>query len=333
MISFRALSTASLLGLLVTLAGCSAETGTASGADSAETANAKDSVALEGSSDEARAAHGPRGRHAGGPDFLLVAALHAPINLTAEQKTTIQGALAQSAPKAASSFDRGRATALAASIRAGKIDATSQPGPSADDMAARMAERQASSAKALATLHATLTPEQRSALVEAISKKGAEHGMKGHAKDGERRERPEHAAGQRPGPMGGMLAGLEVTKAQEEAIRAKLDAQRSATKPTEADREGMKAKHEAFRTQMKARLQTFASDSFDATAFVTPPEGAFKGGPAARPEGMANPLAVVVSVLEPAQREKLAARIEAGPAARGEKRVHRANVDQGGSAR
>jgi Spy/CpxP family protein refolding chaperone len=327
MISFRALTTVSLLGLLVTLAGCSAESGTASGAGTQDTARASDTVAAQSSSDQA--ARGPaRGPHPGGPDFLLVAALHEPaMNLSAEQKTTIEGALTASRPAAPPSFDKTRVSALAAGIRSGNVDTSSvkAPSPTQDGMAAR----QAAHAKALATLHATLTPEQRKSLVDAVAKRASEHGQHG-TKDGARPQRGERAGGPPPGgpgamgpmgPMGHMLEGLDLTKAQEETIRAKLEAQRPA-RPTEADREAMKKQHETFRTEMQAKLQTFANATFDANAFVAPPAGALvggPGGPADHAARFAKDLSVIVSVLEPAQREKLAARIEAGPPAHGPK--------------
>ena len=314
MISFRALSTVSLLGLLVTLAGCSAESATAGGADTAGTTRAADTVVA----DQASSDHGPgRGpRPGGGPDFLLFAALHEPINLTAAQKTTIEGALAANKPSAPPSFDKTRVSALAAGIRAGKVEASAVKPPGEDGFAAH----QAASAKALATLHATLTPEQRTALVAAVAKRG-EQMHKDFGKDGARPPHMEHG-GPPPGggamgpmgPMGHMLEGLDLTKAQEEAIKAKLDAQRPAP-PSEADRAAMKAQHESMRTAMQAKLQTFASDSFDATAFVTPPDGAMKP-PADHADRFAADLTFITSILDASQREKLAARIEAGPPAR-----------------
>ena len=69
-----------------------------------------------------------------------------------------------------------------------------------------------------------------------------------------------------------------------------------------------------MKTAMDAKLQSFKSDSFDAKAFVAPPANAPKiGGPA---DHMAKELSAVVSVLTPAQREKLAQKIEQGPPAR-----------------
>ena len=153
----------------------------------------------------------------------------------------------------------------------------------------------------------------------AVAKHGEGHGPKG---DGPKGERPK---GERPmrgdhagpmGPMGGMLEGLDLTQAQQDAIKTKLEAQRPAA-PSEADRAAMKSQHDAMRTAMQAKLQTFASDNFDATAFVAPPAGALaQKGPGPGADRFATDLQIITSVLEPAQREKLAARIEAGPPAR-----------------
>ena len=74
----------------------------------------------------------------------------------------------------------------------------------------------------------------------------------------------------------------------------------------------MKAQHEAFETQMKARLATFASDNFDATAFVTPPAGVIQQG---HKDRMVEDLAIISSVLDASQRDKLATRLEQGPKA------------------
>ena len=308
MSSFRTSTAASLLGVLVTLAGCSAESATTSGADTAAgAAHAADTVAAQPATATAPAAGPAHGPHPG-PDFLLVAALREPIDLTAEQKATIEGALEASRPAGPPAFDRTRAVALAAAIRSGRVDVTTMkaPVPSDDEKAAHLS----AAAKAVATLHATLTPVQRRALVDAMAKHAAERAA--HAPK-------DHAGGPPPGdmgPMGHMLEGLDLTKEQQDAIRAKLDALRPAA-PTDAERAAKAQQHEAFRAAMAARLQTFANDTFDATAFVAPPSGALKGpGPGDHADRFAQDLAIITSVLEPAQREKLAARIEAGPPAR-----------------
>ena len=180
MISFRALTTASLLGLLVTLAGCSAESGTTGGADT--TAKSKDTASTVTAAEQVNPGpqHGPG--H-GGPEMMLVGtALHdSSVNLTAEQKATIEAAIAANKPAAPPAFDKTRVSALAAGIRSGKIEATTvaaPQGPSAEMRAAH----QAGAAKVLATLHATLTPR-------------AAHRARGRRREARRGPRPE---GRRP---------------------------------------------------------------------------------------------------------------------------------------
>ena len=308
MSSFRTSTTLSALGILVALSGCSAESATGAGAGTAGTAQVADTVAADPAAANAHVAGPARGFHPGGPDFLLVAALREPtIDLTADQKTTIEGALAASKPVGPAGFDKTRVSALAAGIRSGKVDAATvkAQAPSDDAKAAHLA----AAAKAVATLHATLTPVQRRALVDALAKHAADHAS---------HPPMDHAGGPPPGgmgPMEHMLEGLDVTQAQKDAIRAKLDAQRPAP-PTDTERAAMKQQHEAMRALRTAKLQTFANDTFDANAFVAPPDGALKGPGPDHADRFAADLAIITSVLEPAQREKLAARIEAGPPAR-----------------
>lgn len=295
MISFRATATASLLGLLVALAGCSAQTGATGSAGSSETIQAVE----PGPAAQAVNFHGP------GQEHLLVAALREPsLSLTAAQKTAIEGALTASAsPRAPSAEGRSRMMALAAGVRSGKVD-TSVQAPNGD---AERSAHLAASAKAIDTLHATLTPEQRRALVDAVSKR-TEHRGPPPGMEANRDAKGERHHGGRGdhGPMGHLLAGLDLTQAQQDAIHTQMEAQ----KPTAADHEAMKKQFESFHTAMQARLQTFANDTFDATAFVTPPAGAVMKG---HEDRMAKDLAIITSVLDSAQREKLATRIEQGP--------------------
>ena len=310
MSSNRAASTFSILGLLVALAGCSAESGTASAAGTSDTARAQ-TAALTACTGDDSAARGPAHGPHPGPELLLVAALHEPINLTDAQKATLESALIASHPAAPPAFDRTRARALAAAIRAGTVDATALGAPGDDG---GMAARQAASAQALATLHATLTSDQRRALVDAVTTRSSERGAKADGSGGPRHAM-DHARGAHGpmGPVGHMVEGLDLTTAQEDAIRARLDAHRPSP-PAEADRAATKAQHDAMRAAMEAKVETFASDTFDATAFVTPPAGAVMG-PDDRASHFADALAIVTRVLDAAQREKLAARIEAGPPA------------------
>jgi Spy/CpxP family protein refolding chaperone len=111
------------------------------------------------------------------------------------------------------------------------------------------------------------------------------------------------------GPLGFLARDLDLSEQQREAIRNAMEAQR----PDGAEH---KARFERMKAERKARLASFASDSFDAKQFTTPPEDA----PAMKHPGerMVRALAVVVPLLDAAQREKLAQRIEQGPGHRGD---------------
>lgn len=303
--SFRTSMSISLVALVATLVGCGVEAG---GADTETAQSAVSADTAEVAAKSAAGDRGPRGHRGpggGGPDFLVQAALREDLGLSDAQKTTLEGLLPKREDRAARPLpDKTRDAAFAAAIRSGNVAALPAMTPPAKDEAAHAA-RQAEAAKALDTLHATLTAEQRAKLVAALAN---HEGPKGHGKrpDGPPREDGKEMYG----PMGGLLAGITLTDAQKEQLKAKLDATRPA-KPTDAQRAEFEKKMETMRAERQAKLQTFASDSFDATAFVTPP---------ARPEGDAKPqehhaaeLAAVISVLDATQREQLATKIEQGP--------------------
>lgn len=303
-----------VLGILAIVAGCSAETGANGGVDSANAVETKTALASDSTTTETKA----RGPHAGrphhgshGPDFLLLAALHEEIGLTEAQRTTLRDLVEQRRSKALSHRpDQARISQLAAAVRAGKVDPSPLPAAPVD-ADATIAERNAASAKSIATLHATLTKEQRTALVDRVTAKRGEGPGKDRG-DGQRPPPGAGVGGDHGGPLGGLLEGIELTEAQKGALKASFEAR----KPSDADREAMKAKHEAVKAEMDAKLRSFVSDTFDATAFVAPPAGAPKIGP--RPDHRAQELAAVVSVLDAAQREKLALKIEQGPTVRPE---------------
>jgi Spy/CpxP family protein refolding chaperone len=326
MISIRKSATLSILGFLFVLAGCGSQAGGSDVTQPGVAAQAELAPAIKADVTPVKFEHGFR---RGGPDMLLRTALHAPINLTAEQKSTIEGALKELAPKPGTekpNFDRSQhAKELAAAVRSGKVESVGI-GQKNEQFAKFIESRRAAMAKAITTLHSTLTKEQRSALVDSINarsqkmanamKEGKfEHKFEGKALDGkensERMARRGDHEGGRPGFGNGFLQDLDLTQAQKDAIHAKL----SANKPSEADHEAMKAKWEAARKDRTARLATFVEDKFDATAFLArKPDGASPKAAGPLPEGQrVNRLAVIVSVLDPAQREKLAARIEQGP--------------------
>ena len=301
--SFRASMMIPLFGLLASVAACSGQ------APADGTSSTDNAVTVSAQSDQAGPEHGRRMGH--GPASLLFAALHEKIDLTDAQRSTIKTALEGLKPAGAPPVERHGNAALAAAVRAGKIDVVALTPAKVEQV--DHAGRKEALAKALTTLHATLNPEQRVALVAAMQKHGGK--PQGEAKTFEGDEGGKVHEGMKGhegnfGPMR-MFADLDLTPEQQTAIKAQLDANKPAP-PTAAEREAMKAKHEAMRKSMDARLQTFATDTFDATAFLAAPEG----GPSkmfAGKDRMLNDLAAVVPLLTPAQREKLAAKIEKGP--------------------
>jgi len=283
-----------VLGIVATLgvAGCS-------GSESTNTGSAQNAVTADQAKDQSN--EGPHARHGhamGGPEMLIFASLHENINLTPEQRSTIEG-LIEKRGERDHAPDKAKTAELAAAIRSGNV--------SNANVQSNHADRTAALATKLGTLHDTLTADQRSALVDAIVAKQAQHKARGEHVA--REAKPEWKDREGMGPMGQLLEGLDLTQAQKDQIKAKLEADRPA-KPN--------VDFAALKKDMDAKLQSFKGDSFDANAFVTPPAGMPKFDGANR---MAKDLQVVVSVLDPAQREKLAQKIELGPQARTEMRA------------
>jgi Spy/CpxP family protein refolding chaperone len=266
-----------------------------------------------------------------GPDHLLRAALKE-LDLSDAQKTAIKGAI--------DGLHEGRGdhpkkdpavfAALAEGVRAGSIDKAAieaKIGKQADGIE----EHRARLASALSTLHATLTKEQRRALVDAMAAKMEEKGARKGNVEGQKGDDDDHEGrgfkgdrggwggkGMKGGPLGHMLRDLDLTAEQQ----AQIDKALEANRPDEADRADKKEAFEAMRAERKAKLETFAADSFDAKAFLA--GDAKKGmGPQAHLDRMVTSLAAIVPVLTPAQRTALADKLEKGPMGkheRGEKR-------------
>ncbi|WP_437797371.1 Spy/CpxP family protein refolding chaperone [Sorangium sp. So ce693] len=305
-----------LVGALVGVAGCTAETGQGNTSPSDEAAEAALAQGPPG-------AGGPRegfGGHRGGPrgpEHLLRAALHE-LDLSDAQKATIEGALeglrdgAKEGPKGGAVF-----SALAEGVRAGKIDRAAIEAKLPD--AGRAGEEhRARVAGALSTLHATLTKEQRRQLVDVIAAKmdeRGERGPRGGKQGGEHHRGPRGdrggmgGPGMRGGPLGHLLAGLDLRDEQ----RAQIDKALEGARPSDADRDARKEDHAARRAEMRARLETFAADRFDANAFLPQPPAGEKMGPRAHLDRMVGALAAIVPILDEAQRNALAERIEKGP--------------------
>lgn len=268
-----------------------------------------------------------------GPAFLFRAALDE-LELRPDQKTTIEGLLREldSAQPFESQAQRDFHKALASGVRAGKIDVAGLA-PHYAALEKNATETSQKMHAALNKLHQTLDATQRQALVAALEKRTAGgHGpgagacgqgcqggcagcMGGPAMDepgdGELDDdtaAPPRGPGHkgmgmgRHGGMGfGPMAELDLTDAQKEKLRALKLGDRPAWKPD------MQKKGE----HMKEMLSAFAKDGFDANQLKPPVAPAERARQHA--EARAKHLESVIGILEPAQREKLAARIESGP--------------------
>lgn len=306
--------TQTVLGLALALfagaaLGCQGETTGGEEPEVAEQAEALEQgeqaeAAGEARPERHRGKHEKRARHHG-PTKLLHAALNE-LDLSAEQRATVEGSLAELRQGFGEGFDKAdfaaKQKALAEAVRAGSVD----PAAFAPDTAAmqeRMKEGQAKIAAALETLHTTLTPEQRSELVATLQSRMSEHDEKRGKKGKRSRDRAGHASKGSPAMF--MLRGIDVSDEQQAEIEAALQAAGLDRAP---DREAWAEKKEAMKAQKQAMLTAFASDSFDADAFM-PAAPAMRGK-------MGHPavaLAVIVPLLDEAQRSELAERIERGP--------------------
>lgn len=256
--------------------------------------------------------HGPRGMH-GHP---LIAAALKEIDLSAEQRKTIEAAMENmhaGKGEQMKAFNK----ALAADIRAGKIDDAALKAKEGE-MEKAATEHRAAVVKAVETLHATLTPAQRTQLVTLVKDRMAKHmghdGKPGHdgkggpdgKKEGHDKKHGEHAGrGGRGGPMMFMLHGIELRDDQKKAIEAAMPPK---PEKDENDKGDKSAKFEEHRARMDAALEAFKGDKFDAAAVL--PEHDGKHPMAGHFVKM---LQVVVPILDAEQRTELAKRIEEGP--------------------
>ena len=227
--------------------------------------------------------HGPPGA-----DLLLQAALHH-LDLTAEQRAAIESAAHGLGHEAV--IDRAMLADVAAGVRAGRLDEVRLLAKL--DAASPRVDRTAALAQALDTLHATLTADQRRALVDQIAKHMEEHAQEHGARHGGPDAMLEH-----------LLGGIELTGDQRASIDAIV-----ANASKESDQSLSSASMEAVHKDLAARLQSFASDRFDAAGFA----GAMAASPLdlhTHVQRALHVLGQILPVLTPAQREALATRIE-----------------------
>jgi Spy/CpxP family protein refolding chaperone len=284
--SFKLL-TSVLFAASLAIGGCAsagsnieADDNVASGSEAASAADAKHEM------------HGMRGHP------LLAAALK-DLELSAEQRKTIDAAVDNLHADKQDEMKAMHKT-LADQVRAGKIDEAALKAQ-AGDLDKAKAEHRAAVVKAVETLHATLTPAQRTQLVTLIKERGekmGEHHGKKHDKGG---NNGEHHA-RHGGPMMFMLHGIDLRDDQKKAIEAAMP-----PKP-EKDADDKAAKFAEHKARMDAALEAFKADKFDAAAVLPEHEGKH---PMA--ERFVKMLEVVVPILDAEQRAELAKRVEEGP--------------------
>jgi Spy/CpxP family protein refolding chaperone len=240
----------------------------------------------------------PKMHGRGGPMMIFHEALSS-LDLTADQKSKIQGALdAVKAEHAPGDREGGRAlfADVSAQVRAGKIDEAAIQAKLDELKADHQGDREGM-ASALQTLHDTLTKDQRTKLVASMRAKMEEH---------ERAMGDRHEAHGPPPDGAGppFLHGLDLKDDQ----KAKID---KALADAGIDKPEMgKARFDEMRAKMKAGLDAFAADTFDAKAEVAK---VADGGPRDHMGKMVKALAVIVPLLDDAQRQKLADHLAEGP--------------------
>jgi hypothetical protein len=227
------------------------------------------------------------GGHVAGPGAFFLNHVDS-LDLRADQKQTVAALRAslheQAAPVRAARAAMG--AEVARQVRAGALD-EARLQPLHDQITAAVAATKPGLQAAVQQIHDTLDAGQRSALVASMRAKG-EH-FKGHHAMKEHMQR--------------IAAELGLSDDQVATIRASV-------KASFAERgEAMHADHAQMKAHMETLATAFQSDTFDAKALGV---GDHLGGAMGRFAGMRKAfLQAAVPVLSPAQREKLAAKIEA----------------------
>jgi len=250
----------------------------------------------------------------GGPLQVLHQALDQ-LDLSADQKASVdkafEGAKADAADTASKDTDKPEAfkaflADVAKQVRAGDID---EPGLLAKASGLEKAgpddAKRETMAKTLQAVHDILTPEQRTKLATDLQSKL--DGMFGRMRGPEKRGIDDKGGADKHGPAGFMLHGIDVTDEQKQAIQTALE------KAGLGDAEDeMRKKGDEMQSQLKATLEAFKADKFDAAASMPKTlesDGHF--------QKMVKSLKVIVPLLDQEQRTALADRIEKGMEARG----------------
>jgi Spy/CpxP family protein refolding chaperone len=266
-----------LAASLVALGGCVTETASdevdtaeegVTGAEDAAEAPPAAVAEREGRQERGKdrgAFKGMGGAHAkmrGGPEHLLGLAMKE-LELTDAQRGALEDAMKSvHAPPGDKADHEAKAAELAAAVRAGKVDpAALRP---AGEPGAEHADRMERVASALQTLHATLTPEQRSELVAKAVELRAEHDARGQQDQGPK-DNDHGKAGRRGpgegGPLGHMLRDAELTEEQRQKIDAALEAKGLGKPKSPPDADELAAMHAARAQAASAMLDAFAQRS------------------------------------------------------------------------
>ena len=242
----------------------------------------------------------------GAPGAMLFKKALKELDLSDEQRATIEGLKRRKPDEAARAALSELREALAAGARAGELDDALIDSKLATLQAQGVAKRD-KMLEDLNTLHATLTAVQRTTLVTSIKEKP--EGERDRAwfdrddgdsdDDGDAAERPGKRRGEL-GKLGKLLRGIDLTDEQ----RTKL----KEVKGHKASREGMKAKRAAKRKRMAAMLEAFSSDTFDANALAGDDDMSDRmHGKMARKVEMVR---IAIGILDETQREQLASNLE-----------------------
>lgn len=259
--------------------------------------------------------HGRKGHNKGHRDpagMLLRTALKE-LDLTAEQRATLEGL--RDAKRGAKGPGYGPADfhqSLIKSLKTGTLDRAALEAEM--EAKQKLAEEQTKQRnERLATLHATLTPEQRQALVASVrTRLEAKAAKRGDKPQGDRKGRKDkrgyHGRGDHGCAMIAKLTrGLDLTAEQQAQIDA-LTAKAQANRPSEGD---WADKREDKLVQIGAMLDAFVADSFDPAASA--PEPTPMKDPAAKIALHAEQVEALIGILTPEQRAQLVERIKSQP--------------------
>lgn len=259
--------------------------------------------------------HGRKGHHKGHRDpagMLLRTALKE-LDLTAEQRAKLEGL--RDGKRGAKGQGHGPADFHQSLIKALETGTLDRAALEAEMKAKqKLAEEQTEQRnERLATLHATLTPQQRQTLVASVrarlEAKAAKHADK---PDGDRKGCKDKRGFLGRGDHGcKMIAkltrGLDLTDEQQAQIDS-LTAKAEASRPSGEDRTDKWADKLA---QIGALLDAFAADSFDPAASA--PASKPMKDPAAKIALHADQIEALIGILTAEQRAQLAERIKSHP--------------------